>query len=222
MSLLKKHWQKFIVATFATFWASCSDSESSSQPVYEEPTSSSDATTSSFSEGTPNSSETVPNSSGEMVPASSDSRNELLPSSSSSIPQIVPMYGVIQAPLLPQACKPSMVESYNIPPCYDEICPEYGVEIVKTEGCDCSDGSSYTLEQFSDLFNVDADAARECNPGNVDEQNNSNEENSSSSMGIDEPPFVKDTVFIDQPAVYGPPCFFNGTCNDVPSTEEKE
>lgn len=115
-----------------------------------------------------------------------------------------------------------MVESYSAPPCYGEICPEYGVEIVETEGCDCSDGSSYTLEQFSNLFGVNEDAARECNPGNATGPNNSNEENSSSSMGIDESPFVKDTAFIDQPAVYGPPCYFNGTCNDVPSTEEKE
>ncbi|PWJ71975.1 MULTISPECIES: hypothetical protein [unclassified Fibrobacter] len=215
MTLLKKHWQKFIIASFSSFWASCSDSESTAQPVYDEPSSSSDATTSS-------SSETTPGSSSEMVPASSDSRNEIRPLSSSSIPLIVPMYGVMQGPLQPQACKPSVVESYSIPPCHDEICPDYGVEIVKTEGCDCSDGSFYTLEQFSDLFNVDADAARECNPNGAAEQNNSREDNSSSSMGIDEPPFVKDTAFIDQPAVYGPPCFFNGTCNDVPSTEEKE
>lgn len=205
MSLLKKHWQKFIIASFASFWASCSDSESTAQPVYDEPSSSSDATTSSSSEATPS-------SSSEMVPASSDSRNEILPLSSSSMPLIVPMYGVMQGPLQPQACKPSVVESYSIPPCHDEICPDYGVEIVKTEGCDCSDGSFYTLEQFSDLFNVDADAARECNPNGAAEQNNSSEENSSSSMGIDEPPFVKDTAFID----------FNGTCNDVPNTEEKE
>lgn len=215
MSLLKKHWQKFIIASFASFWASCSDSESTSQPVYEEPSSSSDATTPSSSEGTPG-------SNSEMVPASSDSRNEIRPLSSSSIPLIVPMYGVMQEPLRPHTCKPSMVESYLIPPCHDEICPDYGVEIVKTEGCDCSDGSSYTLEQFSNLFGVDEDAARECNPGNATDPNNSSEENSSSSMGIDEPPFVKDTAFIDQPAVYGPPCYFNGTCNDVPSTEEKE
>lgn len=214
MSLLKKHWQKFIIASFASFWASCSDSESTAQPVYDEPSSSSDATTSS-------SSETTPGSSSEMVPASSDSRNEILPLSSSSIPQIEPLYGVVQEPLQP-TCKPSVVESYSIPPCHDEICPEYGVEIVKTEGCDCSDGSFYTLEQFSDLFGVSADAARECNPNDAAEQNNSREDNSSSSMGIDEPPFVKDTAFIDQPAVYGPPCYFNGTCNDVPSTEEKE
>lgn len=198
MSLLKKHWQKFIIATFASFWASCSDSESSSQPVYDEPGSSSDATVSSSSE------------------------NDVRPLSSASIPQIVPLYGVVQEQLQSPTCKPAMVESYKIPPCYDEICPEYGVEIVKTEGCDCSDGSTYTLEQFSDLFNVDAEAARECNPGNVTGPNNSGEDNSSSSMGIDEPPFVKDTAFIDQPAVYGPPCYFNGTCNDVPSTEEKE
>lgn len=215
MSLLKKHWQKFIIATFASFWASCSDSESSSQPVYDEPGSSSDTTMSSSSEGTPD-------SSGEMGPASSDSKNDIRPLSSASIPQIVPLYGVVQEQLQSPTCKPTMVESYNIPPCYDEICPEYGVEIVKTEGCDCSDGSTYTLEQFSDLFNVDAEAARECNPGNVTGPNNSGEDNSSSSMGIDEPPFVKDTAFIDQPAVYGPPCYFNGTCNDVPSTEEKE
>lgn len=214
MSLIKKHWQKFVIASFASFWASCSDSESTAQPTYDEPNSSSDATTPSSSEGTPG-------SSNEMGPASSDSKNDIRPLSSFSVPQIVPLYGVIQEPLQP-TCKPSVVESYSIPPCHDEICPEYGVEIVKTEGCDCSDGSTYTLEQFSDLFGVSADAARECNPVNVTDPNNSGEDNSSSSMGIDEPPFVKDTAFIDQPAVYGPPCFFNGTCNDVPSTEEKE
>lgn len=215
MSLLKKHWQKFIIASFASFWASCSDSESSTQPVYDGP-SSSDAATSS-------SSETTPNSSSNVEPTSSNSENTIRPSSSSSnsIPQIVPLYGAVQEPLQP-TCKPAMVESYSAPPCYGEICPEYGVEIVETEGCDCSDGSSYTLEQFSNLFGVNEDAARECNPGNATGPKNSNEENSSSSMGIDESPFVKDTAFIDQPAVYGPPCYFNGTCNDVPSTEEKE
>ncbi|WP_141099761.1 hypothetical protein [Fibrobacter sp. UWH3] len=216
MSLLKKHWQKFIIASFASFWASCSDSESSTQPIYEEPSSSSNATTSS-------SNETTPNSSSNVEPTSNNSENTIRPSSSSSnsIPQIEPLYGVVQEPLQP-TCKPSVVESYSIPPCHDEICPDYGVEIVKTEGCDCSDGSSYTLEQFSNLFGVNEDAARECNPGNATGPNNSSEENSSSSMGIDESPFVKDTAFIDQPAVYGPPCYFNGTCNDVPSTEEKE
>lgn len=32
MSLLKKHWQKFVLASFASFWAGCGD-EASSDPV---------------------------------------------------------------------------------------------------------------------------------------------------------------------------------------------
>jgi len=264
MSLLKKHWHKFIVASFASFWAGCGgDSESSTQPTYQDPASSANESvpgSSANEAASSGSQELQPGSSGAQVSSSnaggseSTSSNSRVPFptiSSSSVEAIAePMYGVMAV-----TCEPTLVEEYQSPACQDEICPDYGVEIVQTEGCDCTNGKKYTLKEFGKFFGVadpslcdpfaplssasQGDGGTESTMTSASESpanSNSSEEStttsasedpatSSSSVGINESPFVEGTPFIDQPAVYGPPCYFDGSCATtpvVPTTEEKE
>ena len=207
-----KHWKKIALALTGFFWASC-DSDTTSANGSEEPSSSSVATPeSSSSIATGN--ETT-SSSSEATEASSSSFEQIMPaygvpddpilnssSSGDTLVEAQPLYGVVLdkyvcTQLKGEAtmtcadgatCKQVTEERWAPEfPCSDEICPDYGVVQISENTYEC-DGVKYNEAQFRTRYE---------------------------KLVIDEEP-EQDSTFNGemQPALYGPPCVFNGTCND--------
>ena len=210
-----KHWKKIALALTGFFWASCDDSASSAvclygpDPNYSDPaenpvSSSSEATEESSSSSTEvqkqsSSSEDF----GKIVPlygieyekfVSSSSTEE----SSSSFTEIMPAYGVPDKIACFQkqgektmtcedgaTCKQVTEERWAPEfPCSDEICPDYGVVQISENTYEC-DGVKYNEAQFRARY------------GKI--------------TVVEEP---QDTIFKQEPVLYGPPCVFDGTCDD--------
>lgn len=134
-------------------------------------------------------------------PKSSSSETTEPQSSSSEFEQIMPAYGIpneLVTCLQNQGettmtcgdgvtCKEEVNESW-VPEfeCVDDICPDYGVVKIQEKTYDC-DGTVYNEAQFRSRYN---------------------------KMTVVSDP-EQDTTFKDmQPVLYGPPCVFDGTCND--------
>ncbi|MBR5413131.1 MAG: hypothetical protein IK114_08820 [Fibrobacter sp.] len=220
-----KHWKKLALALTGFFWASCDFGSSSSEeaalygcpPEGCEPN---PAISSSSTEGNLSSSATETSSSseeqkpvsssedfGKVVPlygieyekfVSSSSAEE----SSSSFTEIMPAYGVLDKIACIQkpgektmlcddgvTCKQVTEERWAPEnPCVDEICPDYGVVQISENTYEC-DGVKYNEAEFHARYKKITEAE--------------NSEQDSSFQGE------------IQPALYGPPCVFNGTCDDA-------
>lgn len=213
-----KHWKKIALALTGFFWASC-DSDTTSANGSEEPSSSSVATPeSSSSIATGN--ETTSSSSEKQAQVSSSS--EATEASSSSFEQIMPAYGVPDDPILNSSssgdtlveaqplygvvmdkyvctqikgestmtcadgatCTQKNEERWGGLPCSNDICPDYGVVQISENTYEC-DGVKYNEAQFRARYEK--------------------------RTVVEDP--EQDTTFM-QPALYGPPCVFDGTCDD--------
>jgi hypothetical protein len=205
-----KHWKKIALALAGFFWASC-DSDTTSANGSEEPSSSSVATPeSSSSIATGN--ETT-SSSSEATEASSSSFEQIMPaygvpddpilnssSSGDTLVEAQPLYGVVMDKYIctqvkgestmtcadGATCTQKTEERWGGLPCSNDICPDYGVVQISENTYEC-DGKVYSEAEFHARYE---------------------------KMTIVDDP-AQDTSFKDmQPVLYGPPCVFDGTCND--------
>ena len=205
-----KHWKKIALALAGFFWASC-DSDTTSANGTEEPSSSSVATPeSSSSIATGN--ETT-SSSSEATEASSSSFEQIMPaygvpddpilnssSSGDTLVEAQPLYGVVMDKYIctqvkgestmtcadGATCTQKTEERWGGLPCSNDICPDYGVVQISENTYEC-DGKVYSEAEFHARYE---------------------------KMTIVDDP-AQDTSFKDmQPVLYGPPCVFDGTCND--------
>ncbi|WP_163436925.1 hypothetical protein [Fibrobacter succinogenes] len=205
-----KHWKKIALALAGFFWASC-DSDTTSANGAEEPSSSSVATPeSSSSIATGN--ETT-SSSSEATEASSSSFEQIMPaygvpddpilnssSSGDTLVEAQPLYGVVMDKYIctqvkgestmtcadGATCTQKTEERWGGLPCSNDICPDYGVVQISENTYEC-DGKVYSEAEFHARYE---------------------------KMTIVDDP-AQDTSFKDmQPVLYGPPCVFDGTCND--------
>ena len=197
-----KHWKKIALALTGFFWASCDDSASSAvclygpDPNYSDPA---ENPVSSSSEATGNETNS---SSSVATEASSSSVEKTSSSSSNDFEKMVPLYGIeMDKTICTQVkgestmqcddgatCKQVTEERWAPEfPCSDEICPDYGVVQISENTYEC-DGVKYNEAQFRARYE---------------------------KLVIDDEP-EQDSTFNGemQPALYGPPCVFNGTCND--------
>ena len=198
-----KHWKKIALALTGFFWASCDDSASSAvclygpDPNYSDPA---ENPVSSSSEATGNETNS---SSSVATEASSSSVEKTSSSSSNDFEKMVPLYGIeMDKTICTQVkgestmqcddgatCKQVTEERWAPEfPCSDEICPDYGVVQISENTYEC-DGVKYNEAQFRARYE---------------------------KLVIDDEP-EQDSTFNGemQPALYGPPCVFNGTCDDA-------
>ena len=204
-----KHWKKIALALAGFFWASC-DSDTTSANGSEEPSSSSVATPeSSSSIATGN--ETT-SSSSEATEASSSSFEQIMPaygvpddpilnssSSGDTLVEAQPLYGVVMDKYIctqvkgestmtcadGATCTQKTEERWGGLPCSNDICPDYGVVQISENTYEC-DGKVYSEAEFHARYE---------------------------KMTIVDDP-APDTTFKDMPVLYGPPCAFNGSCDD--------
>ena len=195
-----KHWKKIALALTGFFWASCDDSASSAvclygpDPNYSDPA---ENPVSSSSEATGNETNS---SSSVATEVSSSSVEKTSSSSSNDFEKMVPLYGIeMDKTICTQVkgestmqcddgatCKQVTEERWAPEfPCSDEICPDYGVVQISENTYEC-DGVKYNEAQFRARY------------GKI--------------TVVEEP---QDTIFKQEPVLYGPPCVFNGTCDDA-------
>lgn len=220
--MLYKHWRKIALALTGFFWASC-DSDTTSANGSDDPSSSSVATPESSSSVN----QAPVSSSSEATEESSSSSTEVQKQSSSSedLGKIVPLYGIEYKKFVSSSSTEEssssfteIMPAYGVPdkiacfqkqgdstmtcddgatckqvtegrwapefPCSDEICPDYGVVQISENTYEC-DGVKYNEAQFRARYEK--------------------------RTVVEDP--EQDTTFM-QPALYGPPCVFNGTCDD--------
>ena len=206
-----KHWKKIALALTGYFWAGCDDSASSAVCLYGPDPNYSSATENPVSSSS-ESNETLKQSSssddfGKMVPlygieyeGFQSSSSSPKSSSSSDIGMSMPLYGVMDRVICTQkqgektmtcedgtVCKQVSEERWGSLPCSDDICPAYGVVQISENTYEC-DGKTYNEAEFHARYQKVIEA--------------------------DEP--EQDSTFQGEmpPALYGPPCVFNGTCDD--------
>ena len=222
-----KHWKKLALALTGFFWASCDDSTSAEVCLYGPDTnglSSSSGTeghlSSSATETSSSSEEQKPVSSsedfGKVVPLYGIEYEKIVSSSStekssSSFTEVMPAYGVPDKITCVQkqgektmicddgvTCKQVTEERWAPEfPCSEHIndegelisaCPEYGVVQISENTYEC-DGVKYNEAEFYARYQKMIQEGKDT-------------EQASSFQGE------------MQPALYGPPCVFDGTCND--------
>jgi hypothetical protein len=189
-----KHWKKIALALTGFFWAGCEDSGSSAvclygpDPNYSNPA---ENPVSSSSDATDNK-------------IGSSSSEATKPESSTSFGhEVVPLYGVeMDKTICTQVegestircndgitCTQKTEERWAPEfPCSDEICPDYGVVQISENTYEC-DGKVYNEAEFRTRYE---------------------------KVTVVEKP-EQDSTFNGemQPALYGPPCVFNDTCDDA-------
>ena len=205
-----KHWKKIALALTGFFWASCDDSASSAVCLYgpdpnysdpaENPTSSSSVNQAPVSSSSVAAGNETNSSSSEATEESSSSSEAVKPESSSSeIEMQMPLYGVIMDTSLctqvkgdptitcndGTVCTQKTEERWGGLPCSSDICPDYGVVQISENTYEC-DGKVYSEAEFRARY------------GKI--------------TVVEEP---QDTIFKQEPVLYGPPCVFNGTCDDA-------
>ena len=206
--MLYKHWKKMALALTGFFWASCDFGSSSSEeavlygcpPEGCEPN---PAISSSSSSPEIQKQSSSSEDFGKMVPLYGIEYNKFVSSSSaeessSSFTEIMPAYGVPDKVVCIQkqgestmtcddgvTCKQVTEERWAPEfPCSDEICPDYGVVQISENTYEC-DGVKYNEAEFHARY--------------------------TKIIEKEEP---QDTIFQEMPVLYGPPCVFNGTCDD--------
>ena len=208
-----KHWKKIALALTGYFWAGCDDSASSAVCLYgpdpnyssatENPVSSSSVNQAPVSSSSVAAGNETNSSSSEATEESSSSSEAVKPESSSSeIEMQMPLYGVIMDTSLctqvkgdptitcndGTVCTQKTEERWGGLPCSSDICPDYGVVQISENTYEC-DGKVYSEAEFRARY------------GKI--------------TVVEEP--EQDTTFNGemQPVLYGPPCVFNGTCDDA-------
>ena len=142
-----------------------------------------------------------PNYSNPAENPTSSSSEAVKPESSSSndFDKMMPLYGVeMDKTVCTQikgeptitcedgtVCTQKTEERWGNLPCSDDICPAYGVVQISENTYEC-DGKVYNEAEFRARF------------GKI--------------TVVEEP---QDTIFKQEPVLYGPPCVFNGTCDDA-------
>jgi hypothetical protein len=204
-----KHWKKIALALTGYFWAGCDDSASSAVCLYgpdpnyssatENPVSSSSVNQAPVSSSSVAAGNETNSSSSEATEESSSSSEAVKPESSSSeIEMQMPLYGVIMDTSLctqvkgdptitcndGTVCTQKTEERWGGLPCSSDICPDYGVVQISENTYEC-DGKVYSEAEFRARY------------GKI--------------TVVEEP--EQDSIYM-QPALYGPPCVFNGTCDD--------
>ena len=189
-----KHWKKIALSLTSLFWSACDDSASSTECLYGSP----EFYGISSSEDSQNN---PASSSSEAKDVSSSS--ETLKQSSSSIEyEAVPLYGVreyVYTCIQKEGdstltcgdgvtCKEETQLVYQDPECIEDICPDYGIVAIGEKTYTCDDGMTYNEAEFRTRYTKIIEKTKESE---------------------------QDSTFKEmQPALYGPPCVFNGTCND--------
>lgn len=140
MSLLKSHWKKLIIASFATLWASCSE-DSPSQSETSIPSSAQ---------------QEISSSSQELAPATESSSSEILPGTSSSLEQTSSSMSTDGSECIEITTFETTVlnKSDNC----DDGCPIYGAPQTMTmshTSYKCSDGNTYSLDSYRSKFGHD-------------------------------------------------------------------
>ena len=205
-----KHWKKIALALTGYFWAGCDDSASSAVCLYgpdpnyssatENPVSSSSVNQAPVSSSSVAAGNETNSSSSEATEEGSSSSEAVKPESSSSeIEMQMPLYGVIMDTSLctqvkgdptitcndGTVCTQKTEERWGGLPCSSDICPDYGVVQISENTYEC-DGKVYSEAEFRARY------------GKI--------------TVVEEP---QDTIFKQEPVLYGPPCVFNGTCDDA-------
>ena len=130
-------------------------------------------------------------------------------------------------------CVESVTEKTQIPSCSgDQICAKYGVVIIKNQVYKCDDGNVYNEAEFKARYDiltvVENDKKKipcykkgdsmECDDGEsfeVSKDGNGNVIYRSKTVDLSEKEFLKKYDVLEMaPALYGPPCMFNGTCDE--------
>ena len=130
-------------------------------------------------------------------------------------------------------CVESVTENTQIPSCSgDQICAKYGVVIIKEKTYKCSDGKVYNEAEFKARYNMLTFVSKEgkkipcyrrgdsveCDDGeafSIDTDDKGNKIYVNEFAKLSEKEFLKTYEVLDmQPALYGPPCMFNGTCDE--------
>jgi len=215
-----KHWKKIALALTGFFWASCEDTVTSTAPEYGCPD--------DVCKQSP-----IDNSSSSTDGAATSSSSEAVSSSSSDIAMSMPLYGVIEKFIVCEedtagrkydgskvyrcddgatCVEKDSITGYGGLPCSPmqtdeglvEICPDYGIVAITEKTFKCDDGNVYNEAEFLARYN----------------RKNTVKPTSSSSSDI----IPADTLYgviepkddtLDAPiAVYGSPCYFDGTCRD--------
>ncbi len=130
-------------------------------------------------------------------------------------------------------CVESVTEKSQLPSCSgDQICAKYGVVIIKNQVYKCDDGNVYNEAEFKARYDiltvVENDKKKvpcykkgdsmECDDGEsfeVSKDGNGNVIYRSKTVDLSEKEFLKKYDVLEMaPALYGPPCMFNGTCDE--------
>ena len=130
-------------------------------------------------------------------------------------------------------CVETHQDSTSIPSCSgDQICAKYGVVIIKNQVYKCDDGNVYNEAEFKaryDILTVVENAKKkvpcykngnsmDCDDGEsfeVSKDGNGNVIYRSKTVDLSEKEFLKKYEILDMsPVLYGPPCMFNGTCDE--------
>ena len=130
-------------------------------------------------------------------------------------------------------CVESVTEKLQLPSCSaDQICAKYGVVVIRDTTYKCDDGKVYNEAEFKARYDiltvVENDKKKipcykkgdsmECDDGEsfeVSKDGNGNVIYRSKTVDLSEKEFLKKYDVLEMaPALYGPPCMFNGTCDE--------
>ena len=165
-------------------------------------------------------------------------------SSSSQGFEAVPLYGVVSNVCVKSendstlscngvTCVESVTEKTQIPSCSgDQICAKYGVVVIRDTTYKCDDGKVYNEAEFKARYDiltvVENDKKKipcykkgdsmECDDGMdfyIDTDEKGNKVYGNEYVRLSEKEFLKKYEILEMaPALYGPPCMFNGTCDE--------
>jgi len=218
-----KHWKKIALALTGFFWASCETETASANNVDEVPGSSEtiepNSSANPNSSASPSSSATTESSSQAEENSSSSFDMKAVPLygieynkfvSSSSMEEVMPAYGVLNIITCVEdkagrkyngnftntilkcedgvTCQETTHTNWSSEfECVEDVCPDYGVVAITEKTYVCDDGNTYNEAEFHIRYDRLAEAEN----------------------------LEQDSIIGEmQPALYGPPCMFNGTCDD--------
>ena len=192
-----KHWKKLALTLTGFFWASCDFGSSTTEEaaLYGCPPEGCEQNPAISSSNGANGND-VSSSSEAKAPESSSSEEF---SSSSIEYEAIPLYGVRENVYTciqkngdstltcgdGVTCKEENKLVNQGLECIEDICPDYGIIAINEKTYTCDDGNTYNEAEFRTRYETIT---------KVEEQ--------------------QDTTFKQVPVLYGPPCVFNGTCND--------
>ena len=130
-------------------------------------------------------------------------------------------------------CVESVTEKSQLPSCSgDQICAKYGVVVIRDTTYKCDDGNVYNEAEFKARYDVmtfvEKDKKKipcykngnsvDCDDGEsfeISKDGNGNVIYSNEAVDLSEKEFLKKYDVLEMaPVLYGPPCMFNGTCDE--------